>query len=1042
MESLSPQVVAAAKLPILNPNEFNLWKMRIEQYFLMTGYSLWEVILNGDSPIPTRVVDGVVQPVAPTTAEQRLAKKNELKARGTLLMALPNKHQLKFNTHKDAKCLMEAIEKRFGGNKETKKVQKTLLKQQYENFNGSNLEDQSLDDLFNNLKIYEAEIKSLSSTSPTTQNIAFVSSQNIDSTNESVSVVTSVSAASTKVPVFALPNVDNLSDAVIYSFFARFDMSKVECYNCHRRGHFARECKSPKDTSNKETQRRNVPVETSTSNVLVSQCDGVGSYDWSFRADEEPTNYTLMAFTSSSSSNSDTEDIKLLKLDVMLRDNALELKMKFEKAEQERDELKLKLENFQTSLKSLSKLLASQITNKTRLGYDNQVFNSTVFDCDELISSESDVSMPTSPVPDRYKSGEGYHVVPPPYTGTFMPPKPGLVFYDASTANETIPTVLYVEPNTTKPNKDLSQSNRQIAELDADEDVTLEEVDAKKDMDAGCSGEVGRVSSKELAEVEEVIEVVTAAKLITEVVTTATTTINAAPVPKASAPRRRRDNDVVDQVKRKERQDNRVMRYQALKRKPVTEAHARKNIMVYLKNMVEFKMDFFRGMTYLEIRPIFEKHYNCLQAFLEKREKEIEKEDNKRKSESSEQRAAKKQKIDEEPVKKAIKIKELRNELYVDGAAVTIPIDPVEFDTKEGMESVMENGPWLIRRVPLILNEWTANTILKKDEIKRVPVWEVSNVKVSDDGFTKVKKKKVKAKKNNNKQVEGVRLTKPALNLQYHRVEKGETSKRKVSSNVNMKSVENDSSKHLVDPIKFTTTNSFSALAEDDSNTWDEDNGETYDNVDHVANNSDSEDVDEYITMEEGTKSGSQESSNDQGESTPFEGIGVIHQDPQVIHTGVWIKADRKEFFCSIVYAYNYYIHRRRLWNGLCLHKNYINNRPWCLLGDFNASLYVDDTSIGPSTLDIPMREFKECVETMEVMDVQRTGLHFTWNQKPKGKNGILRKLDRILANLEFQDRFVGAHAIFKPYRISDHSSSVLYIPSIMKVKPNPFKSF
>nr|GFB73618.1 ribonuclease H-like domain-containing protein [Tanacetum cinerariifolium] len=124
MESLSPQMDAVTKLPILNPNEFDLWKMRIKQYFLMTDYSLWEVILNGDSPTPTRVVDGVVQVIAPTTAEQRLEKKNELKARGTLLMALPDKHQLKFNIHKDAKSLMEAIEKRFGGNKETKKYRR------------------------------------------------------------------------------------------------------------------------------------------------------------------------------------------------------------------------------------------------------------------------------------------------------------------------------------------------------------------------------------------------------------------------------------------------------------------------------------------------------------------------------------------------------------------------------------------------------------------------------------------------------------------------------------------------------------------------------------------------------------------------------------------------------------------------------------------------------------------------------------------------------------------------------------------------------
>nr|GEX87036.1 hypothetical protein [Tanacetum cinerariifolium] len=121
MDSQSTPVVFAVKLPILNPNEFDLWKMRIEQYFLMTYYSLWEVIINGDSPVPEVVVEGVVQPTAILSAAQKLARRNELKACGTLLMALPDKHQLKFNSHKDAKTLMEAIEKRFGGNTETKK---------------------------------------------------------------------------------------------------------------------------------------------------------------------------------------------------------------------------------------------------------------------------------------------------------------------------------------------------------------------------------------------------------------------------------------------------------------------------------------------------------------------------------------------------------------------------------------------------------------------------------------------------------------------------------------------------------------------------------------------------------------------------------------------------------------------------------------------------------------------------------------------------------------------------------------------------------
>ncbi|GJS61801.1 hypothetical protein Tco_0656585 [Tanacetum coccineum] len=238
MEAVSSPMVAAAKLPVLNPGEFELWKMRIEQYFLMTDYALWEVIVNGDSPPPKRTVDGVEQTYPPTTAEEKLARKNELKARGTLLMALPNEHQLKFNTYKCAKTLMEAIEKRFGGNKESKKTQKTLLKQQYENFNGSSSEglDQtydrlqklisqleilgetisqedmnlkflrslpsewkthtliwrnkpdldtlSMDDLYNNLKIYETEVKGSSSSNQNSQNVAFVSSNNSGSSNQ------------------------------------------------------------------------------------------------------------------------------------------------------------------------------------------------------------------------------------------------------------------------------------------------------------------------------------------------------------------------------------------------------------------------------------------------------------------------------------------------------------------------------------------------------------------------------------------------------------------------------------------------------------------------------------------------------------------------------------------------------------------------------------------------------------------------------------------------------------------------------------------
>nr|GEZ76262.1 hypothetical protein [Tanacetum cinerariifolium] len=354
MDSLSPQVVSAAKLPILNPNEFDLWKMRIEQYFLMTDYSLWEVILNGDFPVPTRIVEGVVQPIAPTTAEQKLATKNELKARGTLLMALPDKHQLKFNSHKDAKTLMEAIEMRFGGNIETKKVQLQNLVSQLE------IHRVSLSQEDVNLKFLR-KVHHSSSLGTESHNIAFVSSIPTDSTNDSVSAAVNVSAIGTKLFVSTLPNidVDDLEEMDLKWQKAMLTM------RARRKGHFARECRSPKDsrrTAVAEPQRRNVPVETSTSNALVSQCDGTGTYDWSYQAEEEPNNFALMAFTSSSSNSSSDNEV----------------------------DLNMKLEKFQTSSKRLTDLLASQTSKKVGLGYHSQVFTKAMFDCENYYSSESD----------------------------------------------------------------------------------------------------------------------------------------------------------------------------------------------------------------------------------------------------------------------------------------------------------------------------------------------------------------------------------------------------------------------------------------------------------------------------------------------------------------------------------------------------------------------------------------------------------------------------------------------------------------------------
>ncbi|GKA13056.1 hypothetical protein Tco_0692602 [Tanacetum coccineum] len=281
-----------------------------------------------------------------TTTEEKAQKRLEVKARSTLMMGIPNEHQLKFNSKKDAKKLLEAVEKRFGGNAATKKTQRYLLKQQYKNFTAPSSEmlDQtfdwlqklvsqlelldeklsqedimSMDDLYNNLKVYEPEVKGMSSSSSSTQNMAFVSSSNNNTsiTNETVNTAHGVSTASTQVNAANSTYIDNLSDAVICAFFASQQNSHQLIHEDLQQIHpddmeemdlrwqmamltmRARRDPINQDNKYKESSRRSMPVETSTSTALVS-CGGLGGYDWSDQAEEGP-NYALMTFASSSS---------------------------------------------------------------------------------------------------------------------------------------------------------------------------------------------------------------------------------------------------------------------------------------------------------------------------------------------------------------------------------------------------------------------------------------------------------------------------------------------------------------------------------------------------------------------------------------------------------------------------------------------------------------------------------------------------------------------------------------------------------------------
>ncbi|GJT39528.1 putative ribonuclease H-like domain-containing protein [Tanacetum coccineum] len=129
MELENSQNNALAKLPMLKLGEYEMWEIRIKQYFQIQDYALWEVIENGNSwvPIPVTAPESgpstALKMIVPSTAEEKICKKNDVKARSLLLMALPNEHQLTFNQYVDAQSMFAAIKARFGGNEATKRTQ-------------------------------------------------------------------------------------------------------------------------------------------------------------------------------------------------------------------------------------------------------------------------------------------------------------------------------------------------------------------------------------------------------------------------------------------------------------------------------------------------------------------------------------------------------------------------------------------------------------------------------------------------------------------------------------------------------------------------------------------------------------------------------------------------------------------------------------------------------------------------------------------------------------------------------------------------------
>ncbi|GJU48345.1 ribonuclease H-like domain-containing protein [Tanacetum coccineum] len=449
--------------------------LRIEQYFQVQDYALWDVIENGNlfKPVAktTTNVDGTSTSLipGPVTTKEKVQKNNDVKARSMLLMALPNEHLMTFNQYKDDKTLVAAIQIRFSEslNSIFNSLQKIVsqlailgenISQEDLNLkflrsltfewntqvvvwrNKPDLDTMSFDDLYNNFKIVKQEVKGTisSSSSSSSQNMAFVSSPSstnkvniaygVSTANTQVSPAnTQVSTASTQV------STANLSDDTVYAFLASqsngsqlvyenlkqihkddieemdlkcgsdtagYEKSKVECFNCHKMGHFARECRGPRNQDsrnmNQDNSRRTINVEKTSSKAIVA-IDGAG-FDWSYMADDEvPTNIALIAFLDSDVHNDKTcsktclksfetlktqlDDLRIefnksefnlatyKRGDISYKDSEISmLKSELEKLKQEKESNQLKIENFDNASKSLDKLIGSQITDKSRKG--------------------------------------------------------------------------------------------------------------------------------------------------------------------------------------------------------------------------------------------------------------------------------------------------------------------------------------------------------------------------------------------------------------------------------------------------------------------------------------------------------------------------------------------------------------------------------------------------------------------------------------------------------------------------------------------------
>ncbi|GJT08462.1 putative ribonuclease H-like domain-containing protein [Tanacetum coccineum] len=486
-----PPTITAMKIPIIKKGEYDIWSMRMRQYICHTDHNLWDIIVNGDLEDEATHSGEKSSPLVPKTAKQLAARRNQERIKSILLLAIPDEYLLKFHNVPDAKSLWAAIKSRFGGNEESKKMQKNVLKHQFENFvtasnetldkaydrfrklisqleihraylskedinqkflrslppswsqialimrNKPDIDEVDIDDLYNNLRVYEDELKSTASgdfgvstagginqvpstpsahdiaysflaqptTSPQLENEDF---QQMDGDDlEELDLRWQVAMLTVRVKKFIQRTGRNMDFKE--KRHVSLDKSKIECYNCHRKGHFARECRSGR------TQ------------------DGLGGYDWSNDFEVEPVNYALMAISSSNSSSSSDSEVQ--KCSKQCLESFKCLQKNYDTEREKHNKAKLEIRGYEIALESLESRILGHEKNELAWGekYEFQNYdlkcreikiNNLNLELEKVRSSDKESTLANN----RFTKANEYHAVPPPITGNPLTPRADISF--------------------------------------------------------------------------------------------------------------------------------------------------------------------------------------------------------------------------------------------------------------------------------------------------------------------------------------------------------------------------------------------------------------------------------------------------------------------------------------------------------------------------------------------------------------------------------------------------------------------------------------